>query len=157
MNSVPFQSMRRKKVGSEAILIYNAILISQQLHTLGSLPMIIPCSLISNTFQRKGLYTVVEKYWHPYLINTIEMRSFWTEIKYIKSVARVLDRNCANKGDLDLSKEVLRVSVGQRAADLKAVKVGGQKKFCWSARFEPSSPAMGQSAEFFLTFIFDSL
>ena len=50
------------------------------------------------------------------------------EIKYIKSAARVLNRNCVNKGGLDLSKNVLWVSVGQRAADLRAVKVGGQQK-----------------------------
>ena len=52
------------------------------------------------------------------------------EIKYIKSAARVLDRNCINIRGLDLSKEVQWVSVGQRTADLQAVKVGGQKKFC---------------------------
>ena len=51
------------------------------------------------------------------------------EIKYLKSPARLLDR-----GGLDLSKEVLWVSVGQRAADLRAVKVGGQRKIL------PSSP-----------------
>ena len=56
------------------------------------------------------------------------MRSLWMEIKYIKSTARLLDRNWVNKGGLDLSKEVLWVSVGQRAADLRAVKVGGQQK-----------------------------
>ena len=50
------------------------------------------------------------------------------EMKYIESAARVLNRNCVNKGGLDLSKNVLWVSVGQRAADLRAVKVGGQKK-----------------------------
>ena len=50
------------------------------------------------------------------------------EMKYIKSVARVLNRDCVNKGGLDLSKNVLWVSVGQGAADLRAVKVGGQKK-----------------------------
>ena len=50
------------------------------------------------------------------------------EIKYIKSAARVLNRDCVNKGGLDLSKNVLWVSVGQGAADLQAVKVGGQKK-----------------------------
>ena len=56
------------------------------------------------------------------------MRSLWTEIKYIKSAARLLDRDWVNKGGLDLSKEVLWVSVGQRAAELRAVKVGGQQK-----------------------------
>ena len=50
------------------------------------------------------------------------------EIKYIKSAARVLNRDCVNKGGLDVSKNVLWVSVGQRAADLRAVKVGDQKK-----------------------------
>ena len=50
------------------------------------------------------------------------------EIRYIKSAARVLNRNCVNKRGLDLSKNVLWVSVGQGAADLRAVKVGGQKK-----------------------------
>ena len=50
------------------------------------------------------------------------------EIKYNKSAARVLDRDCVNKRGLDLSKEVLWVSVGQRAAELRAVKVGGQIK-----------------------------
>ena len=32
----------------------------------------------------------------------------------------------------------------QRALDLWAVKVGGKKKFCQSARFKPASVAMGQ-------------
>ena len=49
-------------------------------------------------------------------------------MKCIKSAARVLDRDCVNKGGLELSKEVLWVSVGQRASDLQAVKAGGQKK-----------------------------
>ena len=34
----------------------------------------------------------------------------------------------SKKRGLDLSKEVLWVSVGQRAADLRAFKVGGQKR-----------------------------
>ena len=50
------------------------------------------------------------------------------EIKCIKSAARLLDRDCVSKRGLDLSKEVLWASVGQRAAVLQAVKVGGQKK-----------------------------
>ena len=48
--------------------------------------------------------------------------------KHHKSAARILDRDCINRGGLDLSKEVLWVSVYQRAADLPAVKVGGQKQ-----------------------------
>ena len=73
-------------------------------------------------------YTGAKKYWHPYLINTIEMRSIWTEIKYLKSAVRLLDRDWANLGDLDLSKNILWVSVGQRAAEIQAVKVGDWKK-----------------------------
>ena len=65
------------------------------------------------------------------------------DIKYIKSAARVLNRKFVNKGGLDLSKNVLWVSVGQGAADLRAVKVGGQKKFCRPARFKPALPARG--------------
>ena len=64
----------------------------------------------------------------PLLINTIEMRVLWTEIKYIKSDARLLDRVWVNKRGLDLSKEVLWVFVGQRTAELPAIKVGGLKK-----------------------------
>ena len=49
------------------------------------------------------------------------------EIKYFKSPARLLNRDYFNKRGLDLSKEVLWVSVGQRVTDLRAVKVGGQQ------------------------------
>ena len=50
------------------------------------------------------------------------------EIKCIKSASRLLDKNCVNKGGLDLSKEVLWVSVSQKAVVLQAVTVEGQKK-----------------------------
>ena len=50
------------------------------------------------------------------------------EIKCIKSAARLMHINCVNKRGLDLSIEVLWVSVSQRAAVLWAAKVGGQKK-----------------------------
>ena len=50
------------------------------------------------------------------------------EIRYIKSAAMVLNREFVNKGGLDLSKNVLWVSVGQGTADLRAIKVEGQKK-----------------------------
>ena len=50
------------------------------------------------------------------------------EIKYIKSAARIINRDCVNKRSLDLSKNILWVSVGEWAADLQAVKVEGQKK-----------------------------
>ena len=105
-------------------------------------------------FEKSGfildkLYTRGKKEIHPYYISPIEMRSLWMEIKCVKSATRLLDRIWVNKGGLDLSKEVLWVSVGQRAADLRALKVGGQKKFYRLARFEPASPAMGRSAHLF--------
>ena len=45
-----------------------------------------------------------------------------------RDAARLLNIDCVNKGGLDLSKEVLWVSVNQRAVELTAVKVAGQKK-----------------------------
>ena len=71
------------------------------------------------------------------------------EIKYIKSAARVLNRDCVNKRGLDLSKEVLWVSVGQRAAELPAIKVGGQEKILPSGPVRTRIARAGQSAEFF--------
>ena len=65
------------------------------------------------------------------------------EMKRNKSASRLLDINCVNKGDLDLFKEVLWVSVRQWAAELLAVKVEGQKIFCFSARFKQDSSAIG--------------
>ena len=62
------------------------------------------------------------------------------EIKYIKSAAKVLNRDCVNKGGLDLSKNVLWVSVGQGAADLS----------------NPLHPHRADQQDFFLTSSFDS-
>ena len=47
---------------------------------------------------------------------------------YPKNPASLLERVCVNRRGLDLSKEVLLVSVGQRAAKIQAVKVGDLKK-----------------------------
>ena len=71
------------------------------------------------------------------------MRSLCTEMKCNKSPARLLDIDCVNKKGLDLSKEVLWVSVDQRAVVLQAFKVGGRKNLCRSPRFEPRLPAQG--------------
>ena len=57
------------------------------------------------------------------------------EIRYIKSAARLLNRNGVKKRGLDLSKEVLWVFVCQGATELWSVKVGGQNKI------PPISPA----------------
>ena len=70
-------------------------------------------------------------------------------MKYIKSATSLLDRDWVNKRGLDLSKEVLWVSVGEKAAELRAIKVGGQKKFCRSALRRWSGFEPGRSAEFF--------
>ena len=45
------------------------------------------------------------------------------ETNYPKSAARLLNRLYVNRKGLDLSKEVLRVSVGQRAAELLDIAV----------------------------------
>ena len=56
------------------------------------------------------------------------------DIKYIKSAARVLNRKFVNKGGLDLSKNVLWVSVGQGQQIYRLSKLEVKKKFCRSAR-----------------------
>ena len=71
------------------------------------------------------------------------------EIKCIKSAARLFKIDSVNKRGLDLSKKVLWVSVCQKAAVLRAVKVGGKKKFCQSAWRGRSGFKPGRSAEFF--------
>ena len=71
------------------------------------------------------------------------------EIEYIKSGARVLNRDCVNKRGLDLSKNVLWVSVGQGAADLLAVKVGGQKKILPRGRSRTQVARAGPNGRIF--------
>ena len=79
------------------------------------------------------------------------------EIRYLKSAAILLDRDCINRRGLDLSKEVLLVSVYQRAADLPAVKVGGKKKFLLSGPVQTRFARVGQFGRiFFQTSNFDS-
>ena len=63
-----------------------------------------------------------------YYICPIEIGVFWLEMKCLKSAARLLNRVCVGRQGLDLSKEVLWVSVRQKAAKLPAGKVGGLKK-----------------------------
>ena len=101
------------------------------------------------------MYTGAKKYRNPYLINTIEMRSLWMKIEYIKSAARLLNKDWVNKRGLDLSEKVLWVSVGQGAADLWAVKVGGKKKFCHLALLKSNAPLKAEQQNFFQTSNFD--
>ena len=79
------------------------------------------------------------------------------EMKYIKSAARVLNRDCVNKEGLDLFKEVLWVSVGQRAAELSALKVAGLKT---NSAARPSAGESGSNwaecQNFVLTSNFDN-
>ena len=79
------------------------------------------------------------------------------EIKYFKSPVRLLNRVYFNKRGLDLSKEVLWVSVGQRVADLRTVKVGGHQK---NSADQPIAGEAGSNLadrqNFFLTSNFDS-
>ena len=56
------------------------------------------------------------------------MRSLWQDKTYLWNASSLLNRDWVNRWDLDLSKEVLWVSGGQRAAELPAIKVGGKKK-----------------------------
>ena len=48
------------------------------------------------------------------------MRSLWMSKTYLWNTASLLLRHYFNKGDFDLSKEVLWVSVGQRTTKLKS-------------------------------------
>ena len=50
------------------------------------------------------------------------------EMKYLKDAARLLNRDYVNRRGLDLSIDLLCVSVGQKAAELPAIKIGGLKK-----------------------------
>ena len=65
--------------------------------------------------------------------------------------------DCVNKRDLDLSKEVLWVSVGQRGAELLAIKVGSLRK---SSADRPDAGEVGSNLadwqNFLLTSNFDS-
>ena len=77
--------------------------------------------------------------------------------KFIKRAARVLNRDCVNKRGLGLSKNVLWVSVGQGAADLQAVKVGGQKKLLLISQVRTRFARNGPIGRIFLmTSDFDS-
>ena len=46
---------------------------------------------------RIEVYSLSQSIWYPYYISPIEMRSLWTEMKYIKSVASLRQRLCQQK------------------------------------------------------------
>ena len=76
-------------------------------------------------------------------------------MKYNDSAFRLLDRVWVNIGGLDLSKEVLWVSVGQRAAELRAVKVGEKKYSAERPGSNPDHPRRAVRQNFFQTSNFD--
>ena len=69
---------------------------------------------------------------------------------YLKNAVRLFDRLYVNRRGLNLSNEVMWVSEGQRAAELLAVKVGGQKRILLLAQLESDLPAPGRVVDFFL-------
>ena len=89
---------------------------------------------------------------------TIEIRSFLQGKIYPKNAASPLNRVYVNRRGLDLSKEVLWVSVGQLAAKLQAVKVGGLKKLLPSGPSQTTCEQPGfDSGMIGSSTIFDSL
>ena len=60
-----------------------------------------------------------------------------------------MNKDYVNKKGSDLSKEVLWVSVGQRAAVLQAVKVGGQQKILPIAQVRTRIARAGQIGRIF--------
>ena len=77
------------------------------------------------------------------------------EVKSLKSITKLLNRICVGQQGLDLSKEILWVSVSQRAAELPAGKVGSLKKILpcslarasWS-RTQPHGSIFFQTSNF---------
>ena len=61
-----------------------------------------------------------------------------------------MNRDCANRRGLDLFKEVLWVFVGQKAAELPAVKVGSQKKILPIGPIQTQISRTGLSGRIFL-------
>ena len=72
------------------------------------------------------------------------------EMKYVKSASRLLNRVWVNIRGLDLSKEVLWVSVGQRVAELRAVKVRDQEKILLLSLAQAKQVQTGPSSRIFL-------
>ena len=99
------------------------------LHVVNSTCAHLPKGLYAACLPLISLSTAVEKEdTNPYNISTMEMRSLWQRITCIKNPASPLNWTWVCKGGWYLSKEVLWVSVGQLAAKLQAVKVGGVTK-----------------------------
>ena len=79
------------------------------------------------------------------------------EIEYVESNARLLHRNWVKRKGLDLSEEVLWVSVDQRAAELQAVKVWGQQKILPIGPTRAKRVRTGPIGRIFVTPNFDNL
>ena len=110
------------------------------------------CNRIEHVWQQNiySPYSYCQIKRHSYLIGTIEMRVFWLEIKCLKSATILLNRICVGRQGLDLSKEVLWVSVSQRAAELPASKVGGlEKNSATQPGSKPTRPCWAVLQNFF--------
>ena len=91
-----------------------------------------------------------------YYISPIEIGVFWLEIKCLKSATRLLNRVCVGRRGLDLSKEVLWISVCQRAAELPAAKLEVWKKILPRGRVQDQlTRARPSGIIFFQTSNFD--
>ena len=89
----------------------------------------------------------------PLLINPIEMRVLWTEIKYIKSAARLLNRVWVIKGGLDLCRskdsratshqswKFEKNSVVQPIADESCLNLAEKQNIFWPSTLTASSSA----------------
>jgi len=82
---------------------------------------------------------------------------YWSEgiLNRDKNAIRLLFRNYVNRRGLDLSKEVLWVSVDQIVAELPAVKDGGKKNSAAWLDSKPTHPRQGEQQNFFQTSNFD--
>ena len=67
------------------------------------------------------------------------MGSLWESKTCVKKTTRPLNLCFVYQGGLDLSKEALLASVGQRAAKLLAVKVGDSPKVCQFGHYSQSA------------------
>ena len=71
---------------------------------------------------------------YPLVKSAMEMRSLWLSKTYLYNATSLSIRKYFNRGVLDISKDVLWVSVGQRTAKLQAVKVGDLRKILLHGR-----------------------
>ena len=87
---------------------------------------------------------------HPFASVWYEIKGHWPNIKHVKSHTYSLGLQAPNRYESDLSNEVLYALVGQKAAKISEVKVGGQKKSARSARPRVHQSRIWLSRQFFI-------